>query len=90
MTSATAMPTATPTVSSIARTVRPPRETPIAMTAEAGAKNELGVQQRGQRPRAAGGHCRLQDPPEVAAHAPHPAAQRTAQLRHRRRDRGAG
>ena len=42
MTSATTMPTATPTVSSIARTVRPPRDTPIAMTAAAGAKNGCG------------------------------------------------
>jgi hypothetical protein len=38
MMSATAIPTATPTVSSIARTVRPPRDTPSAMTAAAGAK----------------------------------------------------
>ena len=42
MTSATTMPTATPTTSSIARTVRPPRDTPIAMTAAAGAKNGCG------------------------------------------------
>jgi hypothetical protein len=41
MRSATAMPTATPAVSSIARTVRRPRATPRAMTADTGAKNGL-------------------------------------------------
>ena len=37
--SATAMPTATPSTSSSARTVRRPRATPSEMTAEIGAKN---------------------------------------------------
>jgi hypothetical protein len=35
------MPTATPTVSSIARTERRPRATPSEITAETGAKNGL-------------------------------------------------
>ena len=70
MTSATRMPTATPAVSSIARTVRPPRDTPSAMTAAAGAKKGMRMQQRGERPRRAGRHRRLEDPPELGAHAP--------------------
>ena len=53
MTSATTMPTATPTVSSIARTVRPPRDTPMRDDRRGGGEKGLRVQQvaRGPTPR---------------------------------------
>ena len=53
-------------------------------------EERLRMQQVGEEPRRSGGDGGLEDPPQVAAHPPHPAAERAAHVLRRRHGEAGG